>query len=167
MTATFPNAQIYLQRRNWNHARNPTEKDRASYLSENYALYVESAQLANKLSLLDTSPGKEDVIFPGITVEPLDGHTPGMQIVRINTSENKQVIYCADLIPTSTHIRLPFIMAYDCNPVLTLEEKKKFLLRAVEEHAILVFEHCPKMTTSTILKTDDGDFQADTAVSAL
>jgi glyoxylase-like metal-dependent hydrolase (beta-lactamase superfamily II) len=94
---TFPNARVYLQRRNWDLAWHPTEKDRASYLTENYSPYADGAQSARFLNLLDTRAvdpsgtmiftgplSQEEEVLPGISVEVSNGHTLGMQLVRVS-----------------------------------------------------------------------------------
>ena len=172
---TFPNAQVYLQKRNWDLAWHPSEKDRASYLTENYAPYADAKSSARKLCLLDTQAidpsgvmkfngpnSKEEEILPGISVEVSNGHTLGMQIVRVSGakwSDPKSIVYCADLIPTATHVRIPFIMGYDCFPMFILEEKKKLLNRVVDEQGYLFYEHCPHMAASSVIKTKKGDFE--------
>jgi glyoxylase-like metal-dependent hydrolase (beta-lactamase superfamily II) len=174
---TFPNARVFVQKANWDLGWNPNEKDRASYLKENYSIYQDEASLKRKLELLETrsteptgkmafsSPSThEDVIYPGISVEVSHGHTPGMQLVRIHDGKTS-LIYCADLIPTSSHVKIPFIMAYDCYPIFILQEKKRLLNRAVDENTYLFYEHCPKMNASRVKRTDKGDFEIGESLS--
>ncbi|MBN20666.1 MAG: MBL fold metallo-hydrolase [Bdellovibrionaceae bacterium] len=169
---TFPNARLYIQQRNWELAHSPSEKDRASYLSENFHLYSDNSLCGRKTELLhtfSTDPSgktafnrpnsKEDTLFPGISVEVSHGHTLGMQIVRISDGTTS-LVYGADLIPTATHVRIPFIMAYDCFPMFILEEKKKLLNRIVDEQSYLFFEHCPRTDACKVKRTDKGDFEA-------
>ncbi len=131
---TFPNATYYIQKGQFAWGKKPSERDRASFFPENYLPLKEAGQL----KILEGS----QELFPGIEVRALFGHTPAMQVVRI--SDNTQtLLYCADLIPTASHIPLPWIMAYDLNPLLTLEEKKDILPTAVKENWILMYEHDP------------------------
>ncbi|MEK6580385.1 MAG: MBL fold metallo-hydrolase, partial [Bdellovibrionota bacterium] len=95
--AMFPNARVYLQRRNWENAHEPNEKERASYRRESFEIYDDSSGLGKNLKLLDTS--KEEVLFHGLSVEISNGHTLGLQIIRIQ-DENRSLVYPADLIPT-------------------------------------------------------------------
>lgn len=131
---TFSNAQYYIQKKNYEWALNPNERERASYLSENF----ESLVRHNRLNFL---MGDEEIL-PGIRSIVSDGHTIGMQCIQIE-GENESVTYCADLIPTSAHIPIPWIMGYDIQPMVILDEKKKFLKRAFEENWTLFFEHDP------------------------
>lgn len=153
----FPNARHYVQERQLEWARNPTDKDRASFMPENWEPVAE----AGLLEILD---GTTDVL-PGIELRPFDGHTAGMQLVIVHgertvepvasgasdaSSSNDStdepltldaLVYMADLVPTSAHISLPYIMGYDNEPLVTLEEKKSFLPEIFERNWGLVFEH--------------------------
>lgn len=175
LVATFPNARVFLQKRNWDLAWSPSEKDRASYLTENYALYKDASAWGRKLELVDTAAtdpsgrtafgkpdSRADVILPGISVEVSHGHTLGMQLVRIAdpADASKSVVYCADLIPTSSHVRVPYIMGYDCYPIFILQEKKRLLSRVADEGSYVFYEHCPHMAASRVRRTDKGDFEA-------
>ncbi|MBN2426656.1 MAG: hypothetical protein JXB44_16655 [Calditrichaceae bacterium] len=83
------------------------------------------------------------------------GHTHGMQLPKIYDGQ-KTVLYCADLIPTASHIPLPWNMAYDNNPMFTLQEKKRILPLAARENWILIFEHDPYRVAGTVEETDKG-----------
>ena len=144
---TFPNATHHVQLEQWEWANSPAEKDRASFITENFLLVQEKG----KLNILN-GPGK---ISDGIEVLVLYGHTPGMQMIKISDDENT-LLYCADLIPTATHIPVPWVMAYDNNPLITIEEKKRILPKAVEKNWILFFEHDPFRAAGTVQLTDKG-----------
>ncbi|HHJ51944.1 MAG TPA: MBL fold metallo-hydrolase [Caldithrix abyssi] len=144
---TFPNANHYVQAEQWHWALHPSDKDKASYMPENFL----PIQEAGKLVQLD---GPKQ-LFPGIDVLVMFGHTPGMQLPKISDGQTT-LLYCADLMPTASHIPLPYIMGYDNNPLITLEEKKRILPQAVEEGWILVFEHDPFRAAGTVEKTDKG-----------
>jgi glyoxylase-like metal-dependent hydrolase (beta-lactamase superfamily II) len=94
-------------------------------------------------------------LYEGIDLLVMYGHTHGMQLPKIYDSENT-LLYCADLIPTASHIPLPYIMGYDNNPMITLEEKRRILPQAVEENWILVFEHDPFRQAGKVELTDKG-----------
>lgn len=128
----FPNAKYYIQREQFNHAMNPTLKDTASYFQENYLPLKEHGVL----ELLDG----DGELFPGISVITVDGHTPKMQMVKIK-NESETYLYLADLIPTSAHIPLPYILAYDNYPLTTLKEKGKLLPIIAENNWTVIFEH--------------------------
>ena len=143
----FPNATIHIQKEHWKHALNPTERDQASFIIDTYRFLEDSPNL----NLID-GPGE---LFPGIHLEVINGHTPFQQMVRI-TDGVDTVLYTADLIPTASHIPLPYIMGYDLNPLKTLQEKKAVLPRAVEEGWTLVFEHDPFHPMSKVTKDEKG-----------
>ncbi|UCF05712.1 MAG: MBL fold metallo-hydrolase [bacterium] len=131
---TLPRAEHYIQRRQWTAAVEPNAKDRASFFPDNYV----PIEQAGMLRLID---GEEE-IFPGVSLIPTDGHTPGHQVVLITTDEGS-LLYCADLVPLASHLNLPYIMAYDHFPLSTLEEKRRLIGRAADEGWILFFEHDP------------------------
>jgi glyoxylase-like metal-dependent hydrolase (beta-lactamase superfamily II) len=144
---TFPNATYHVQGEQWHWANHPAEKDRASFIHDNFKPILES----NKLREL-TGPGN---LYPGIDLLVMYGHTHGMQLPKIY-DDDKTLLYCADLIPTASHIPLPYIMGYDNNPLITLEEKKRVLPQAAEENWVLVFEHDPFRPAGTVEKTEKG-----------
>jgi glyoxylase-like metal-dependent hydrolase (beta-lactamase superfamily II) len=128
----FPNAKYYVQKDQYNWAMKPTEKDRASFLKENYEPLLSDG-------LLEFTEGEGNVL-PGIRVLPIDGHTQAMQMILLDGGEEK-LLYAADLCPTSAHVPIPYGLAYDNFPLTTIEEKKKYWARAVEENWTIVFEH--------------------------
>lgn len=144
---TFPQARYHVQRKNWEWAQNPTEKDRASYLPENFIPLHEHGQL----HLVEG----EQEILPGIFPWLSEGHTVGQQLIRV-TGPEQTLIYCADIIPTATHIPIPFVMGYDLFPVTTMAEKKQILQQAVTDHWLIFFEHDPNMDACYVHMTDKG-----------
>jgi glyoxylase-like metal-dependent hydrolase (beta-lactamase superfamily II) len=131
---SFPRARYVVQRGEfeWAHVRN--ERIQASYLPHNFDPVMD----AGRLELLD---GAVEVV-PGIRVLPTPGHTPHHQSVLIS-SAGQTACYLADVIPTSAHLPLPWIMGYDVEPLVTLESKRSLLQRARAEEWLLVFEHDP------------------------
>lgn len=136
LTARFPRARVFAQKRNWRHAWNPNEKDRASYLPENFSLYEGDS----RLELVD---GEEEIL-PKITMRVTEGHTIGMQHPFISDGTTS-LLYCADIIPMAAHVRTAWVMGYDCFPLTTIEEKKKILAECAEKETVVYFEHCPHM----------------------
>ncbi len=129
---TFPDAEIIVQRREWEAANNPDELNRASYLPEN----ITPLAGTDKLHLVDG-----DVeIAPGIEVILTGGHSAGHQIVKIS-SEGSTALFWGDILPTTHHLRLTYISAYDIDPHTTLSCKKKFLPLAEQDGWINIFEH--------------------------
>lgn len=152
---TFPNATYWVQKENLRWARNPTEKDRASYLQENW-LALEQA------GVLKTTDGPGEWL-PGIELVISDGHTKAMQLPHVHGPEG-HLIYCADLIPTAAHIPVPWIMGYDNFPITVMDEKKRLLERAVAEGWALFFEHDPVGPAARPELTSKG-FQAKDRVT--
>ena len=135
-TPLFVNARHYVQKEHLAWARNPTDKDRASFLPENWEPIAER-------EMLEEIDGAGE-LFGGIEVRPMNGHTRAMQLVIIHGAEGDDhggLVYMADLTPTSAHISYPYIMGYDNFPLTTLEEKKAFLPEAYERKWVLCFEH--------------------------
>ena len=139
---TFPKAKIYVQKEQYEWANRPTPKDQASFLKENIMPLKEA-----NLVLLEG----EKEIYPGIHVLISHGHTRAQQVVKI-TDGASTVLFCADLIPTSSHVPVPFVMGYDNFPLLTMEEKRNILEKAVQENWVLCFEHDPKVAAATVQK---------------
>ncbi len=143
---TFPRAVYMVQRAELEHAQNPTLRDRASYFPENFQPIAESGQW----NLIEG-----DVeILPGISVERIPGHNADMQAVKI-TGGGKKLAFVADLLPLRHHIPLPWIMAYDLYPLQTLETKRKWVPRLVNEGCITVFGHDPDIAAATLHQHGD------------
>jgi glyoxylase-like metal-dependent hydrolase (beta-lactamase superfamily II) len=143
----FPNATHYVQREHWNWGQQPSERDRASFMPDNYLPIAD----AGKLRLLD---GEEE-LFPGIHMEIIHGHTFAQQLVRA-TEGDQSMLYVADLIPMSSHVPEPWIMGYDLQPIVTLREKQKVLERAVAMRDVLIYEHDVFSATSLVERTPKG-----------
>lgn len=142
---TFSNAEYDVQRDEWHVAMNPNERTRASYLLENY-------EILSKLSRLNLLDGDAEIL-PGIRVIKTPGHTEHHQSVLVE-SEGETACFLGDLIPTSSHLPLPYIMGYDLFPLTTLETKRKLLEQACEEGWWLIFQHDPKVRMGRLEKVD-------------
>lgn len=143
----FRHARYHIQRSHWEWARAANLRERASFLDEN----LDPLASSNQLSLLD---GPLE-LFPGIDLILVNGHTEAQQLVRVK-DEQRSLVYVADLLPTSAHVSLPWIMAYDVRPLVTLDEKKRFLKAAVDGGWDFFFEHDPEVVVSTPRATDRG-----------
>lgn len=130
----FPNAVHYVQEKQLNWARNPSERDKASFFPNDFEPLVNS-------KLLKTIDG-EYKFDDYITLLPVNGHTRFMSLVKIS-DEKETLLYTADLIPMESHLPLPYIMGYDLFPLITLEEKRKYLTEASEKNWTLFLEHDP------------------------
>ncbi len=146
---TFPNATYYIQQANLDTARKPNRRERASYLTPNF----EPLFAHDVVKVLD---GPTEVA-PHIHVSISNGHTLGQQNVLVSDGKTS-LFYCADLIPTSTHIKLAWVMGYDIQPVLILEEKEKILKQASENNWYLFFEHDPYVEAAQVA-FDGKDFE--------
>lgn len=143
---TFQNAKYHVSEKNFKWAVNPSERDKGSYIKDNFMPLYENGMLHFT---------KENYFDDEIELLEVNGHTFGMQLVKISDS-SKTVLFCADLLPFSTHIPLPYIMSYDLQPLTTLDEKKKILAKAVNESWILCFEHDPFFSFATVEQTELG-----------
>ena len=142
----FPNAAHHVQRSQWEHARNPNPRDRASYFPERIEILRQKGALV--LHEGDWSLGS------GLDVLAFDGHTPG-QHLPLFTSGTAALLFAGDLIPTSAHFPLPYIMAYDLDPVRSMDEKAAILSRAASESWVLFFEHDPRVAACGVQKSKD------------
>lgn len=147
LVPTFPKAKYYVQKAHWELSQHPTEKDRASFMSDDFAPLMER-------KLLELVEGEIE-LFPGVQLLVCNGHTSAQQLPKISDGKTT-MLFCCDLVPTASHVPLPYIMAYDVRPLVTLEEKKKILPRACEEGWILFLEHDPETEAVTLKKTEKG-----------
>jgi len=131
----LPRARYYVQRRNWENALAPNPRERASYLPD---LFLPLEQ-AGMVTLWD-GPATP---WPGFEIFTADGHTRGQQLVWI-AGGGMALAFVADLIPTASHVRIPFVMGYDVAAIETMEEKRRLLERAVAAGAWICLEHDPE-----------------------
>jgi glyoxylase-like metal-dependent hydrolase (beta-lactamase superfamily II) len=143
---TFPNAKYYVQEGEWKHAHEG-QRDSVSYLHENYDPLVESGQM----NLLR---GNQEIV-PGISVEVFPGHTRDMQAVMVQ-SAGTTACYISDLIPTSAHLELNWVMSYDLYPLETIESRKRYYARAIPEKWLTLFTHDPEIPWGYVQKDDRG-----------
>jgi glyoxylase-like metal-dependent hydrolase (beta-lactamase superfamily II) len=132
----FPNARYVVQRGELNHAKDPSERDRASYFPENFAPMEDSGQWW----LLD---GDAEIV-PGVELIRAPGHNADMMCVKLSGG-GKTAMLLADLAPTTAHLQPAWIMGFDLYPLQTLENKKKWIPRLVREKWLAIFAHDPKV----------------------
>jgi glyoxylase-like metal-dependent hydrolase (beta-lactamase superfamily II) len=130
----FSAAQHIVRRQEWDDALAPNERNRASYFRENYVPLQETGLL----TLVD----EDAEVLAGIRLRRTGGHTRGHQMIQIE-SNGRTAVFVADLIPTTAHVPLAWIMAYDLYPMETMEFKRSFLREALEREYLLLFEHDP------------------------
>ncbi len=147
LVPAFPNALYYIQRKNLMWALNPSDSDRQSYLMEN----IEPLRSKHCLRIVS---GRVE-LFPDIELMPFNGHTVGLQAVKIS-DRNTTLIYCADVIPTTAHLPPHWVMAYDLHPLTSIEEKKNLLAKACKHQWILFLEHDPDIEACRIRLTEKG-----------
>ncbi|MEK6607816.1 MAG: MBL fold metallo-hydrolase [Myxococcota bacterium] len=145
---TFPRARHLTQRQELHDAFHPHERNRASYLDENLRPLADAG-------LFDELDGERE-IANGVRVVPTPGHTPGHQSLLIE-GDGARLFFCGDLMPTSAHLRLPWVMAYDVLPVTTLETKRAMVERAIREGWILVWGHDLNLAGGRVTRDAKGN----------
>jgi glyoxylase-like metal-dependent hydrolase (beta-lactamase superfamily II) len=133
---TFPNARYFVHRGEVEHGHLQLERDAVSYISENYDPLIASGQM----TLIAPPSGSHVEIVPGVSVEVFPGHTAQMMAVMLD-SGGRRACYISDLIPTSAHLDATWVMGYDLYPLTCIEQRKRFLGRAIPEQWLVLFTH--------------------------
>ncbi len=149
LVPTFPNATYWSNEKHWQWAIEPNAREKASFLKENILPIKESGLL----KFVEVKEGIE--LFDGFKIRFAYGHTEAMMIPEIKVG-NDTVCYMADLLPSSAHIPLPYVMGYDMRPLQTLMEKEKFLNKAFDKNFLLFFEHDFKNEVCRLQKNEKG-----------
>jgi glyoxylase-like metal-dependent hydrolase (beta-lactamase superfamily II) len=145
----FPNAVYWSNAEHWEWATKPNAREKASFLNENILPIHQSGQL----KFISGENSKE--LGENISFSYMRGHTDAMMIPQIKY-KGKTVAFVADLLPSTGHIPLPYVMGYDTRPLLTLSEKELFLNRAADEEFVLFFEHDSTNECCTLQRTEKG-----------
>lgn len=145
----FPKARYVIQRGEYDDALRPNERTKASYRVEN----VSVGELERHWEFLEG----DAELLPGVSVLVTGGHTRHHQCVKV-ASEGQTALFLGDLIPTSSHLPLPYIMGYDLYPLDTLEQKRRLLAQACEERWLLIFEHDPAVPMGYLARRGDGRY---------
>jgi glyoxylase-like metal-dependent hydrolase (beta-lactamase superfamily II) len=146
---TFKNAIYWSNEKHWGWATQPNDREKASFLRENIFPIQDSSQLK-------FIPNVEEYEFaPGFKVKFVNGHTESMMLPFLNYKGNN-ILYCADLLPSVAHLPIPWVMAYDTRPLLTLEEKALLIPQAMENKWLLYFEHDAHNEMCNLINTDKG-----------
>jgi methylmalonyl-CoA epimerase len=143
----FPNAQYLIRSAEWKDATHPHERNRASYLQEDFVPLKD----AGVVRFFD----EDTIIKPGVRVERSGGHTGQHQVVYIE-SGGKTAVYVADMIPTIAHLPDPWLMGYDLFPMDTLAFKRRFIREAIDREYLIVFEHDPRVSAGYIRENAKG-----------
>jgi glyoxylase-like metal-dependent hydrolase (beta-lactamase superfamily II) len=150
---TFPKAKYYVQEGEWQHACRQFERDRISYISDNYDSLINTGQM-------ELLRGDCEIV-PGISVRVFRGHTAYMQAVIIE-SRGRKACYISDLIPTRAHIDLTWGMSFDLFPIDTIESKKKYYAESIPEKWLTVFTHDPELPWAYVERDTEGKLLAQT-----
>ncbi len=148
LVPVFKNATYWSNEKHWEWAIKPNAREKASFLKENILPIQESGQL----KFVEEG---SDKVNPNITLKIVCGHTESMFIPHIKTGD-KTIVYCADLFPSIAHIPIPYVMAYDTRPLLSINEKQKFFNEALIENYYLFFEHDRSVECCSLKQTERG-----------
>jgi glyoxylase-like metal-dependent hydrolase (beta-lactamase superfamily II) len=155
LSPAFKNATYWSNQQHWDWAVYPNEREKASFLKDNILPIQQSGQL-KFVAAEDGVKFSDD-----ISIRLVYGHTDAMMLPQINYKD-KTILYMADLLPSTGHIPLPYVMAYDMFPLKTLQEKKVFFNEAAEKEYVLFLEHDPINECCTLQQTEKGIRVKDT-----
>jgi glyoxylase-like metal-dependent hydrolase (beta-lactamase superfamily II) len=147
LVPTFENATFWSNADHWGWATLPNPREKASFLSDNLLPMQDSGHL-KFVSETTKAQLPFDIIY-------VDGHTDKMMLPKLNY-KGKTIVFMADLIPSVGHIPVPYVMGYDTRPLLTIQEKEKFLKEAADNNYVLLFQHDPVNECCTVKHTDRG-----------
>ncbi len=148
LVPAFPNAKYFVRKKNFEWGSSPSDRDRGSYIKQNFVPLMEHGVL----ELIDDTTTD---FMDGISLYEINGHTFGQQAIKISDG-TRTLFFCADLIPMHAHVPLPYIMGYDLQPLVTLQEKKDVLAKASDEDWTLVVQHDPEVVAVKVEPTDKG-----------
>ena len=162
VVATFPNAKYYVQQKEWEHGRLQLERDAVSYMSPNYDPLLETGQMVLLNGDLE--------LLPGISVKVFPGHTANMQAVIIESggesggggNDKKTACYISALIPTSAHLDVTWVTAFDLFPLETIESRKKYYAQAIPERWLTVFTHDDQTSWGYVERGERGKLKLKT-----
>jgi glyoxylase-like metal-dependent hydrolase (beta-lactamase superfamily II) len=147
----FKNATFWSNEKHWQWATVPNPREKASFLSENILPIQESGQL----KFIERTGDFSENVFQNTDILFVDGHTESQMIPHIKY-KGRTLVFMADLLPSVGHIPLPYVMGYDTRPLITMDEKAKFLKRAADENFVLFLEHDGVNECCTLQNTDKG-----------
>jgi len=147
----FPKAKYHVTKTQWEHALNPNDRERPSFLPENYLIL-------NELGVLNFVE-EGDMLADCVEVKVFNGHTLGM-IAPIIHGPSYKLMYMADLIPAAAHVPVNYVIGYDVQPLITMEEKKRILPWLQENNAWLFFEHDAEYALAQVLVNEKGQYTA-------
>jgi glyoxylase-like metal-dependent hydrolase (beta-lactamase superfamily II) len=149
---TFPNAKIWTNDYHYKWAIEPNEREKASFLKENILPLKE-------MGILHMINVEQGISFSeSIKIDFVYGHTGAMMIPTVEIANDKKIIYCADLLPSAGHLGLPYVMSYDVQPLISINEKAELLEKANDPSIYLCLEHDPVNDFIQVMKTEVGKF---------
>lgn len=149
LVPAFKNATYWSNHDHWQWATEPNDREKASFLKEN----ILPIEQSGRLEFIEKKDGVR--FMDGVTLRFVNGHTDSMMLPVIEY-KGRTVVFMADLLPSIWHIPMPYVMAYDTRPLLTLKEKRAFLDEALEKNYVLFFEHDPETECCDLTMTDRG-----------
>jgi glyoxylase-like metal-dependent hydrolase (beta-lactamase superfamily II) len=147
LVPVFKNANYWVSKKQWDWAVNPNRREKASFLKDNILPIKDTG----KLKLVEDS----GELFENFHVQMFDGHTDGQMIPFINYN-GRTVVFMADLLPSTAHVPMPYVMAYDTRPLITMQEKKVFFEEVIKNDYVLFFEHDIYNECCTLMETEKG-----------
>ncbi len=149
----FKNAKFWSNAKHWDWAVNPNPREKASFLKENILPIEESGQL----NFIDTPKKGREIFSKDLKFDIIfvDGHTEKQMLPKLQY-QGKTLVFMADLLPTTGHIPLPYVMGYDTRPLITMDERQEIFNKATDENWFLVLEHDPYHEICTLKQTEKG-----------
>ncbi|WP_114790003.1 MBL fold metallo-hydrolase [Niabella yanshanensis] len=156
LVPAFKNAVYWSNADHWKWATEPNPREKASFLKENIVPIQQSGQLQMISNRASNEVALDTAAFSAyMQIRFADGHTDAMMLPQLRY-KGKTIVYMADLLPSLGHLPLPYVMAYDTRPLITMTEKENFLKEALENEYILFFEHDPVNECCTLQHTERG-----------
>lgn len=156
LVPAFKNAVYWSNSDHWKWATEPNPREKASFLKENILPIQQSGQLQMIGNRISNKASLDIAAFSAyMQVRFADGHTDAMMLPQLSY-KGRTIVYMADLLPSLGHLPLPYVMAYDTRPLITMTEKESFLQEALDNEYILFFEHDPVNECCTLKQTERG-----------
>ncbi len=152
---SFPNATYWSNKTHYDWAFDPNPREKASFLKENFVPLMD----AGILKFIEVEQGVH--FNDNIKIRFSYGHTEAMMVPEIDLGNGKTLIYAADLLPSAGHVRMPYVMAYDIRPLVTLQEKKKFYDDILDTESYIFFEHDRENVLGKLKKNERGRYAMD------
>lgn len=157
----FPNATYWSNETHMDSALNPNPREKASFLKDNIVPLLDQ-------EVIKYLPVEDGVHFTeNITVDFYNGHTIGMMVPTISLSNGNKLVFPTDLLPSTGHVRLPYVMSYDIQPLVTLKEKASFYEKVHDDNTYILFEHDKDTAVGQLTKDDRGRYTIHNKTNSL